>query len=191
MDSFTITHYQHLFPVDEFKVQEVISQEYLEYGAQVENSSMVSCLKNFRFSEESELYEQAELYMANHYNKVGVNCSWSIKAFICFSLTSYDAWKVDCEQSLFCLKIRREEPNELERNRSERFWTCEHEMRRVHAQWFCVLHHRISSKRERLLEKDCSRSTWKDSISSSWTLSSNVWKLGRLMPTQWRHSTLL
>ncbi|XP_020629566.1 uncharacterized protein LOC110066669 [Orbicella faveolata] len=72
MDSFTITHYQHLFPVDEFKVQEVISQEYLEYGAQVENSSMVSCLKNFRFSEESELYEQAELYMANHYNKSGM-----------------------------------------------------------------------------------------------------------------------
>ena len=74
MDSFTITHYQHLFPVDEFKVQEVISQEYLEYGAHVENSSLVSCLKNFRFSEESELYEQAELYMANHYNKVNVGC---------------------------------------------------------------------------------------------------------------------
>lgn len=70
MDSFTLTHYQNLFPADEFKVQEVISQEYLEYGAHVENSSLVSCLKNFRFSEESELYEQAELYMANYYNKV-------------------------------------------------------------------------------------------------------------------------
>ena len=72
MDSFTLTHYQHLFPAEEFKVQEVISQEYLEYGAHVENSSLVSCLKSFRFSEESELYEQAELYMANHYNKASV-----------------------------------------------------------------------------------------------------------------------
>ena len=63
MDSFTLAHYRNLFPVDEFKVQEVISQEYLEYGARVKNSSLVSCLKNLRFSEESELYEYAELQM--------------------------------------------------------------------------------------------------------------------------------
>ena len=75
MDSFTITHYQPLFSGDEFKVQEVISQEYLEYGAHVENSSLVSCLKNFRFYEESELYERAEMYMTVHYNKVNVGCS--------------------------------------------------------------------------------------------------------------------
>lgn len=94
MDSFTITHYQHLFPVDEFKVQEVISQEYLEYGAHVDNSSLVSCLKNFRFSEESELYEQAELYMANHYNKVNVGCFRRLwKAFMCFYLTPMIDWK--------------------------------------------------------------------------------------------------
>ena len=92
MDSFTITHYQHLFPVDEFKVQEVISQEYLEYGAHVENSSLVSCLKNFRFSEESELYEQAELYMANHYNKVNVGC-FPRKSIHVFLSDSYDRLK--------------------------------------------------------------------------------------------------
>ena len=70
MDSFTLTHYQKLFPANEFKVQEVISQEYLEYGARVENSSLASCLKNLRFSEESELYEYAEFYMLGKYNKV-------------------------------------------------------------------------------------------------------------------------
>ncbi|XP_066027656.1 uncharacterized protein [Pocillopora verrucosa] len=66
MDSFTLDHYRDYFPANEFKVQEVISQEYLEYGALIENSSLVSlvkCLKNLRFSEESEMYEYAELYM--------------------------------------------------------------------------------------------------------------------------------
>ena len=109
MDSFTITHYQHLFPVHEFKVQEVISQEYLEYGAHVENSSLVSCLKNFRFSEESELYEQAELYMTNHYNKVNVDCFRCVKAaFMCSYLTPMIAWIVNCQQSVFCSRIRQE-----------------------------------------------------------------------------------
>ncbi|KAL9955906.1 hypothetical protein ACROYT_G037305 [Oculina patagonica] len=75
MDSFTLTHYRKLFPADEFKVQEVISQEYLEYGARVENSSLASCLKNLRFSEESELYEYAELYMLENYNKTGMSDS--------------------------------------------------------------------------------------------------------------------
>ena len=65
MDSFTLEHYRNLFPADEFKVQEVISQEYLEYGARVTNSSLARCLKNLRFSEESEMYEYAELYMGN------------------------------------------------------------------------------------------------------------------------------
>ena len=66
MDSFTLDHYRDYFPANEFKVQEVISQEYLEYGALIENSSLVrlvKCLKNLRFSEESEMYEYAELYM--------------------------------------------------------------------------------------------------------------------------------
>ena len=63
MDSFTITHYQKWFPDSRFKVQEVISQDYLEYGARVSSSSLASCMKNIRFSEESELYELAELYM--------------------------------------------------------------------------------------------------------------------------------
>lgn len=66
MDSFTLSHYRDYFPANEFKVQEVIAQEYLEYGAQIENPSLVNlvkCLKNLRFSDESEMYEYAELYM--------------------------------------------------------------------------------------------------------------------------------
>ncbi|KAJ7373623.1 hypothetical protein OS493_011230 [Desmophyllum pertusum] len=91
MDSFTLAHYRNLFPVDEFKVQEVISQEYLEYGARVKNSSLVSCLKNLRFSEESELYEYAELQMGK-----------SIKSGIGESMEKYDgSFKIDPEGLLF------------------------------------------------------------------------------------------
>ncbi|KAJ7373619.1 hypothetical protein OS493_011226 [Desmophyllum pertusum] len=91
MDSFTLAHYRKLFPVDEFKVQEVISQEYLEYGARVKNSSLASCLKNLRFSEESELYEYAELYMGN-----------SIKSGMGESMEKHDgSFQIDPEGLLF------------------------------------------------------------------------------------------
>ncbi|EDO38516.1 predicted protein [Nematostella vectensis] len=63
LDSYMIAKHKKSLPDAKYKVQEVIHQESLEYGAHVNDSGLSQCLTNFRYSKESMLYEIVEILL--------------------------------------------------------------------------------------------------------------------------------
>ncbi|XP_031568601.1 uncharacterized protein LOC116303241 [Actinia tenebrosa] len=63
LDSYVISNYKERLPDSKYKVQEIIHQESMEYGAHVNDSNLAACMKNFRYAQESLVYEIVELTM--------------------------------------------------------------------------------------------------------------------------------
>lgn len=64
LDSYVISYYKERLPDSKYKVQEVIRQDSLEYGAFVNDSDLAACLKQVRYAEESIIYELVELTLS-------------------------------------------------------------------------------------------------------------------------------
>lgn len=64
LDSYVISYYKDRLPDSKYKVQEVIRQDTLEYGAFVNDSNLAACLKQARYADEAIIYEMVELTLS-------------------------------------------------------------------------------------------------------------------------------
>lgn len=60
MDAYFLVYYKQNYPTSKLKVQEVIQQDKLEYGARFKNMELAKCFQEKRYTMESDLYEVAE-----------------------------------------------------------------------------------------------------------------------------------
>ncbi|KAK2569379.1 Potassium voltage-gated channel subfamily A member 10 [Acropora cervicornis] len=60
MDAYFLVYYKQNYPTSKLKVQEVIQQDKLEYGARFKSMELAKCFQEKRYTMESDLYEIAE-----------------------------------------------------------------------------------------------------------------------------------
>ena len=64
MDAYFWIHFKNNFPASNLKVQEVIQQKNFEYGIRMNNNTLLAdCFREKRYTQESDLYEHAELFL--------------------------------------------------------------------------------------------------------------------------------
>ena len=62
MDAYFLVYYKQNYPTSKLKVQEVIQQDKLEYGARFKSMELAKCFQEKRYTMESVLYEIAESF---------------------------------------------------------------------------------------------------------------------------------